>query len=529
MNRNHSLLLQSSVLVFCMVFLCSGQIYSQSLDHLPEDLEDSPNSKINPSAGELSIHHIDLHDDFDSTLIIGTNGATVLIGGGNADMGREYVLPYLRKIGVKRIDYMVASYEADSYYGARDNITGLSTVLTSEIEVKYVLIQNTEYIYPSSFIKTARSNATVGLFYVNAGQEFKLGDAVLRCIFADGLTVDRQFGDWRYDNRDQGIVFMLIYGNFQYFYGDSISGTVIRRRHNVEAFLLPDLYDVDAMRLVANGSGESNSSDLLNKLNPEVAIVACQGNRNDHSGISRARGKGIDVFQTGKVYGRDIAYGDVVVRVGKSKKYQVNNSHYYFKDDVIPKGNQAPKAHFSITRHSIEYRKVIFDVSASTDDQKIKKFTLDFGDGTKKTFKLKKPITHIYPYKNKSYFPKLTAMDKWEFTDTYKEKVQINSLNFKVSHSASTKNPLIQTYYNVYVRVTTKNGTPVRNAKVTAKIIYSSEPYSDFKQGYTDADGRVTLTMFARTYLTWTSTLNITVYYNGIKRGSGRMDIKPRW
>jgi competence protein ComEC len=65
----------------------------------------------------------------DAHLILSKSGISVLIDGGDYVKGRERMLPYLRNLGLKRIDFVIISHPHNDHYG------GVMALLESEIHV----------------------------------------------------------------------------------------------------------------------------------------------------------------------------------------------------------------------------------------------------------------------------------------------------------------------------------------------------------------------------------------------------------
>src|ERR1043166_9260105 len=75
-------------------------------------------------AQTLEIHYIDVGWG-GSVFIKGPTGVTVLLEGGNTGMGTQYVVPYLKSIGVQPangLDYIIAGHQHCDHTGGLDEV-----------------------------------------------------------------------------------------------------------------------------------------------------------------------------------------------------------------------------------------------------------------------------------------------------------------------------------------------------------------------------------------------------------------------
>ena len=81
--------------------------------------------------GECRLHFLDVGQG-DSTLIELPDGKTMLVDGGDADPAHTtYILRYIYSLGIKTLDYLVATHSDADHTGGLDKVTeivGASTV-----------------------------------------------------------------------------------------------------------------------------------------------------------------------------------------------------------------------------------------------------------------------------------------------------------------------------------------------------------------------------------------------------------------
>src|SRR5437660_12649838 len=76
------------------------------------------------AAQQLEIHYIDVGWG-GSVFIKGPDGTTVLMEAGNTGMGTQYVVPYLKSIGVQPangIDYVIGGHQHCDHIGGLDEV-----------------------------------------------------------------------------------------------------------------------------------------------------------------------------------------------------------------------------------------------------------------------------------------------------------------------------------------------------------------------------------------------------------------------
>src|SRR5882672_213179 len=76
------------------------------------------------AAQQLEIHYIDVGWG-GSVFIKGPGGTTVLLEAGNTGMGTQYVVPYLKSIGVQPangFDYMIGGHQHCDHIGGLDEV-----------------------------------------------------------------------------------------------------------------------------------------------------------------------------------------------------------------------------------------------------------------------------------------------------------------------------------------------------------------------------------------------------------------------
>ncbi|MFC2061864.1 ComEC/Rec2 family competence protein [Elusimicrobiota bacterium] len=214
----------------------------------------------------------------DATLIrdLREGGKVMLIDGGPTEeleeylfagliKGRNYakevILPYLRKEGIKKIDYMVASHKD------ADHIGGLPYVIRN-FNVGTVYDNGTRKAtsYVKDLLAAIKEKKTVRYKIAKAGMELPFGENMI-CQVLGPL---KKYSGTEGDENNASIVIRLTAGEVSFIFpGDT----------EIPAEL--DLMDygkglkTTVMKVAHHGSISSSSKPFLDRIMPEVAVFSC--------------------------------------------------------------------------------------------------------------------------------------------------------------------------------------------------------------------------------------------------------------
>lgn len=190
----------------------------------------------------------------DSTLIT-LNGVTVLIDSGN-DSDGYYIADFLKEQKITKIDYLIGTHIDEDHIGGMDEIINKIEVAKLYIP-KYNESDNKEY----NEIKTSlinNKNKNLQISELNQDDEFDVDIAKCKVLSAKKDTSDIN---------DTSIVLLLNYINTNYlFMGDA--------SEKVEATI--SIENIDVLKAGHHGSNSSTSSNFLNKIKPQYAIISVE-------------------------------------------------------------------------------------------------------------------------------------------------------------------------------------------------------------------------------------------------------------
>jgi beta-lactamase superfamily II metal-dependent hydrolase len=241
------------------------------------------------AAQQLEIHYIDVGWG-GSVFLKGPDGTTVLLEAGNTGMGTQYVVPYLKSIGVQPangLDYIIGGHQHC------DHIGGLDEVIQAGYNVHFK-----QYYNGSSYSTTcssgwasAAAGTTAGApVAMPVGTVIPLGNgARITCIARAGSIIGGGSVAVT-DENDLSIALLIQYGGFDYLWASDLGGgsdsctgrsttqvnvetAVINAISPGGAFPLISAGGIDVLHVNHHGSESSTNPDYFNGARPAVAII----------------------------------------------------------------------------------------------------------------------------------------------------------------------------------------------------------------------------------------------------------------
>jgi competence protein ComEC len=298
------------------------------------------------SGGELQVHVLDVGQiDGDSILIVGPEDAqtkkrkAALIDAGDTGKGKV-VLAALKRYGVEKLDYFVATHAHPDHLGGADEVlkaTSITTVIDSGIPPptaagsdetatggkKGAAPKKPGREFPTTksyqeFLETVKQN---GAQYEKAepGKTYDLGGGAILTVLGptEPLFTREQMKGGGNEPNANSVVVRLDYGSFSMLLpGDAESQTedrMINKDVNLSAKVL---------KVAHHGSKYATTENYIKRIKPEVAIISTgEWNRYGHPAQSVLdRLKAADV----KVYRTDLQ-GEITITT-KGKGYEIKTA-----------------------------------------------------------------------------------------------------------------------------------------------------------------------------------------------------------
>ena len=252
----------------------------------------------NPSDGGASsvsyckVHYIDVGQG--DCELVECDGKYMLIDAGENGY-EDAVINYLRKLGVEKLDYIVASHQHS------DHIGGMAEVLSEFNADKIIMPRLTKEQTPTNstykdFLQAVQ-NSEAKVIEAKVGAKYTLGTSEFEIL--GPVTNDAE------DINNMSVVMRLEFGENSFlFTGDDETEEEKEILEN-GAYL-----DCDVLKAGHHGSSTSSSKDFLSAVTPEICIISCgEDNKYGHpheNALKRMK------KQTETIYRTDIC-GDIIV------------------------------------------------------------------------------------------------------------------------------------------------------------------------------------------------------------------------
>ena len=249
------------LLVVGIVFLagCAGAVPGEQAPTGPDAGDDAT---VEAANGTVEVHYINVGQSV-STLVVGPEGETMLVDTGHYNDDGEYVLAYLRKHGIDRIDHLVVSHNDADHIGGNAAI----------IEHFQTEAEGVGAVYDSGIAASTQTYAE----YLDAVEEHDVtlyetreGDAIrFGAVDVDVLGPPDPYleGEARNEN---SIVLKLTHGETSFL----LSGDA---EDDQEAYLV-DAYGPELRSTVLkaghHGSSSSSSGSFIDAVAPEAIVVS---------------------------------------------------------------------------------------------------------------------------------------------------------------------------------------------------------------------------------------------------------------
>ncbi|KMY28160.1 competence protein [Lysinibacillus xylanilyticus] len=258
--------------------------------------------KVSVTAGhEMRVHFIDVGQG-DSIFIESPNGKTMLVDGGVKGAGQN-VVSYLKELGVKKLDIVVATHPD------ADHIGGLIPVLNS-IDIGQ--------FYDSGKVHTSQTFEEMLTLIDTKNIPYnvpKTGDSI---AFDDEINVKvLNANENATDNNDASIVLKIAYGNVSFLL-TADAGVALEKE------MMQDDVKATILKAGHHGSNTSSSAEFIQAVHPEVTILSYgEGNKYGHPHaevVERLQAIGSKIYATAEA-------GTVIVSTD-GVNYDVNSKEW---------------------------------------------------------------------------------------------------------------------------------------------------------------------------------------------------------
>ncbi|WP_239640283.1 lamin tail domain-containing protein [Halorubrum distributum] len=255
--RDHSRLL----IVVGLVVLagCAGGI---SGDQPAPEPDGADNTSQPPANGTVEVHYINVGQSV-STLIIGPDGDTILVDTGHYNDDGEYVIEYLQRHDIDRIDHLVSSHNDADHIGGNAAIIEYYETEADGIGVVYDPgIAASTQTYAEYLDAVEAHNVT--LYETREGDTISFGDVDIDVLGPPDPYLENE------DRNENSIVLKLSHGETSFL----LSGDA---EDDQEAYLV-DKYgsalDATILKAGHHGSASSSSGAFLDAVDPQAVVIS---------------------------------------------------------------------------------------------------------------------------------------------------------------------------------------------------------------------------------------------------------------
>jgi len=253
--------------------------------------------------GTLQVHFLDV-GQADAIVIQTPEGQTMLVDGGNAG-DAKYIIDYLKKLGVERIDHLVATHPHE------DHIGGLRRVVeTFPIGKVYMpRVVHTTATYENLLLAIAEKNLRITP--ARAGLVIEV-DPELEVEFLAPVGEDYR------SLNDYSAVLLLTHGEVRFLLTGDAETT-----SESEMLASGRPLQADVLKVAHHGSNSSTSPSFLEAVRPRHAVISVgAGNRYNHPSeliLQRLAQAGVRIWRTDQ-HGTIVATSDGTTVTVKAEK-----------------------------------------------------------------------------------------------------------------------------------------------------------------------------------------------------------------
>ncbi|MEF8813334.1 MAG: MBL fold metallo-hydrolase [Halovenus sp.] len=249
--------------------------------------------------GQLTLYHIDV-GQADATLLVTPTGETVLIDTGDWRQDGDVVIDYLERLGIERIDHLVATHPHADHIGGHAAVIEHFETERDGIGAAYDSGVAHDTATYERYLDAIEEH-DVDLLLVEEGDRLPLADDNV-----SALVLNPPADDAGEDFHRNSVALAVAFGEFQYLTtGDAERGTEERLLEDWPAALDADVYQAGH-----HGSSSSSTAAFVDAVDPQLAIIS--SNRDSQYGhphdevLATFANRDIETYWTG-------VHGNVVV------------------------------------------------------------------------------------------------------------------------------------------------------------------------------------------------------------------------
>jgi competence protein ComEC len=239
-NKNHGRNLLGIILMFIFVII-TGTFYVQA------------------ESKSVKVHYIDVGQA--DSILVQSSTANMLIDAGNRDDDKA-IIKYLKQQGVKKLDYLIGTHPHEDHIGGMASILKEFKVMNLIMPKVTTTTKTFEYLLKTIQSKGLKITTPV------SGKTFHVGSAKFVILAPNSTKYE--------DLNNYSVVLKMTCGKTSFlFQGDAeklSEQEILKKGYDIKA---------DVIKLGHHGSNSSTSTEYLDKVKPQFAIISC-GKDNDY-------------------------------------------------------------------------------------------------------------------------------------------------------------------------------------------------------------------------------------------------------
>ncbi|MBK1813685.1 MBL fold metallo-hydrolase [Clostridium sp. YIM B02505] len=246
---------------------------------------------------KLVVHYIDVGQG--DSILIQTKEKNFLIDAGPKE-NEDKLLSYLKKLNIKRLDYVIATHPHEDHIGGMTNI-----IKAYDIGKFYApKVTNTTKTFQNMMLALKDKNMNVNVLKPGMGGNIDLGENTKVEVFSPNSS--------KYDDlNNYSPIIKVTYGKNSFlFTGDAEKleeNEVLQKKYDIKA---------DVLKVGHHGSSSSTGRDFLSKVSPSIAVISC-GKDNDYGHPHKETLKTLGDGKV-KVYRTDVSGTIVIISDGNN-------------------------------------------------------------------------------------------------------------------------------------------------------------------------------------------------------------------
>ncbi len=246
--KKNKIVLFTILLIFILILSSCTTTTTVSEDIMPND--------------RLIVTYLDV-GQADSILIQEPSGKTMMIDAGNNN-DAEYVIDYLNKLQINRIDYLIGTHPHEDHIGSMDKVIDNFDIGTIYMPKKISNTKTFEDVLKSIKNKNLKVTAPV------PGNVFSLGKA--KC------TILSPISDEYSNTNNYSITVKVEYGKTSFLF----TGDAEKEPEQEMIKMWGNDLKADVLKVGHHGSSSSSTDEFLEKVNPSLAVISV-GKDNDYN------------------------------------------------------------------------------------------------------------------------------------------------------------------------------------------------------------------------------------------------------